>query len=323
MSKPKVLLTRHIPQAAEDRMARTYDLTVHAGDDPLTADEWTQAMTGHDALCTNPRDKVNAGIFATPNARVRIMANYGAGYEGIDVDAARRAGIVVTNTPDAVTAPTADLALMLMLMASRRAGEGERELRAGQWGGWLPGANLGQSLSGKLLGLVGFGRIAQATAYRAQAVLGMRVAYFSRNRAAPEVEAKFGATYYPALEALAADADVLSVHTPGGAATRHIINAERLALMKPTAILINTSRGSTVDEAALAQALAARRIYAAGLDVYEVEPCAPPDLIGLENVVLLPHIGSATVEDRIAMGMQSIDNLDAFFAGLAPPNRVA
>ena len=323
MSKPKILLTRHIPQEAEDRLARDYEVTVHSGDDALTSAQWTEAMTQYDALCTNPRDKIGAEVFATPNPRVRIMANYGAGYEGIDVEAAKRAGIIVTNTPDAVTAPTADLALMMMLMASRRAGQGERELRAGQWGGWQPGANLGQSLAGKVLGLVGFGRIAQATAARAQAVLGMKVIYFSRNRAAPEIEAKFGATYYPTLEKLMAEADVVSVHTPGGAETRHIINAERLALMKPTAILINTSRGSTVDERALAKALAAKRIYAAGLDVFEVEPCAPPDLIGLENAVLLPHIGSATVEDRIAMGMQAIDNLDAFFAGQSPPNRIA
>ncbi len=322
MARPKLLLTRHVPQAAEDRLAATYELTINPQDRPLTAQEWAQAMPLYDAVCPNPTDKVDAAVLATPGSKVRILANYGAGYEHIDIEAAKAAGIVVTNTPGAVTEPTADLAMMLMLMASRRASEGERQLRAGQWSGWRPRHLVGQSLSGKLLGLVGFGRIAQATAQRAKA-FGMHIGYSTRRRATPEIEAQFGVVYYPTLNALAAEADVLSMHTPGGPETRHLINAERLALMKPTAILINTSRGSVIDEAALAEALAAGRIASAGLDVFEREPVVNPALLALENVVLLPHLGSATIEARTRMGMQAADNLDAFFSGVEPPDRVA
>jgi lactate dehydrogenase-like 2-hydroxyacid dehydrogenase len=322
LARPKLLLTRHVPQAAEDRLAATYELTINPQDRPLTAQEWAQAMPLYDAVCPNPTDKVDAAVLATPGSKVRILANYGAGYEHIDIEAAKAAGIVVTNTPGAVTEPTADLAMMLMLMASRRASEGERQLRAGQWSGWRPRHLVGQSLSGKLLGLVGFGRIAQATAQRAKA-FGMHIGYSTRRRATPEIEAQFGVVYYPTLNALAAEADVLSMHTPGGPETRHLINAERLALMKPTAILINTSRGSVIDEAALAEALAAGRIASAGLDVFEREPVVNPALLALENVVLLPHLGSATIEARTRMGMQAADNLDAFFSGVEPPDRVA
>jgi lactate dehydrogenase-like 2-hydroxyacid dehydrogenase len=323
MARPKVLLTRHWPQAAEDRVAATYELSIHPHDRPMTADEWAQAAPLYDAICPNPADKVDVAALASPGSKVRVLANYGAGVEHIDLAAAKAAGIVVTNTPGAVTEPTADLAMMLMLMAARRASEGERELRAGRWSGWRPRHMVGQSLSGKRLGLVGFGRIAQATAHRARAGFGMTIAYHSRNRAAPELEARFEATYYPSVEALAAEADVLSLHTPGGPATRHLINAERLALMKPTAILINTARGSVVDEPALARALAERQIAAAGLDVFEGEPAVNPGLLALDNAVLLPHLGSATIEARTRMGMQAADNLDAFFAGAPPPDRVA
>ena len=322
MARPKVLLTRHIPQAAEDRLAAAYDLTINPNERPMTSQELAEAAPRYDAIIPNPADKMDASVFSAPGSTLRVVANYGAGFEHIDLVAAKAAGVVVTNTPGAVTEPTADLAIMLILMASRRASEGERELRAGAWTGWRPRHMVGQSLSGKLLGLVGFGRIAQATAHRARA-FGMRIAYFSRNRAASEIEAQYEAVYYPTVEALAAEADVLSLHTPGGAETRHLINAERLALMKPTAILINTARGSVVDEAAVAEALAAKRIAAAGLDVFEREPAVNTALLPLENAVLLPHLGSATIEARTRMGMQAADNLEAFFAGQAPPDRVA
>ncbi len=323
MARPKLLLTRHIPQGAEDRMAASYDLTIHPHDRPMTSAEWAQAMPLYDAICPNPSDRVEAAALLAPGSRVRILANYGAGIEHIDLSAAKSAGVVVTNTPGAVTEPTADLTILLMLMASRRASEGERELRAGRWTGWRPRHMVGQSLSGKRLGLVGFGRIAQAVALRAKAGFGMRIAYFSRTRAAPEIEAPFEAAYYPTLEALAAEADVLSLHVPGGPQTRHLIDADRLGLMKPTAILINTARGPVVDEQALAEALTAGRIAAAGLDVYEREPLVNEALLSLENAVLLPHLGSATLEARTRMGMQAADNLDAFFAGKPPPDRVA
>jgi lactate dehydrogenase-like 2-hydroxyacid dehydrogenase len=254
---------------------------------------------------------------------LKIIANFGAGFEHIDLAAAKGAGVVVTNTPGALTEATADIALTLILMAARRAGEGERELRAKGWAGWRPTHLLGQSLAGKTLGLVGFGRIAQATAQRAKGGFGMRIAYHGRRRSDAEVEARFEATYHADLGALLAASDVVSLHCPGGPATRHLIDAAALARMKPTAILINTARGSVVDEAALAQALESRRIAAAGLDVYEAEPVVSPALLALENAVLLPHLGSATIESRTAMGMQAADNLDAVFAGLEPADRVA
>jgi lactate dehydrogenase-like 2-hydroxyacid dehydrogenase len=279
-------------------------------------------MTRYDAICPTITDRIDAELLATPGATVKILGNFGAGFEHIDLTAARKAGIAVTNTPDALTDTTADLAILLMLMAARRAGEGERELRDGRWTGWRPTHLIGQGVSGKTLGLVGFGRIAQATAKRARA-FGMRIRYFSRTRASETIEAACDASPADTLEALAAEADVLSLHIPGGAATRHLIDAPLLARMKPHAILINTARGPVVDEAALAEALTQGRIGAAGLDVYEQEPAVHPTLLRCERAVLLPHLGSATIETRTAMGMQAAENLEAFFDGREPPNRVA
>jgi len=276
-------------------------------------------MTEYDALCPTVSDKVPAEVLSTPGARVRIIANYGAGYEHIDLDAARAAGLVVTNTPDVLTDATAELALLLMLMAARRAGEGERELRAGDWTGWRPTHLLGQSLAGKTLGLVGYGRIARATAERARAALGMRIAYHSRRRA----EDEGNAVYCDTLESLAGASDVLSLHTPGGPQTHHMVDADLLKRMKPSAILINTARGSVVNEDDLAKALTRGVIAGAGLDVYQGEPAINPALLAAPNLVLLPHLGSATLETRTAMGMRVADNLDRFFDGEPPLDRVA
>jgi lactate dehydrogenase-like 2-hydroxyacid dehydrogenase len=321
-AKPRLLVTRRLPERAEAQFREHFEATLNASDVPLDREALTQAMTRYDALCTTLTERIDAQLLATPGRTVWIIGNFGAGTEHIDLAAARAQGVVVTNTPDAVTEATADLALLLILMASRRAGEGERELRAQRWSGWHPTHLMGQSLSGKVLGLVGFGRIAQATAARARA-FGLRIRYHSRSRASAETETAFAAEYVPSLEALAEQADVLSIHVPGGAATRHLVDAGLLARMKPTAILVNTARGTSVDEAALAEALAERRIAAAGLDVYEREPVVDPALLALENVVLLPHLGSATLEARTAMGLQAALNLDAWFAGREPPNRVA
>jgi lactate dehydrogenase-like 2-hydroxyacid dehydrogenase len=310
-----------MPAPVEARLAADYELEVNPSERPLTLEELHAAFAAYDGLCPNPSERFDAAAFAAPQRRAGIVANYGVGFEHIDLDAARAAGVVVTNTPRSVTAPTADLAVMLMLMATRRAGEGERELRAGRWGGLRPGHMLGRSLSGRLLGLVGFGRIAKATAERARA-FGLQVAYHSRTRAPAEVEQAFDVRYVASLDELIAEADVVSLHCPGGAETFHLIDARRLALMKDGAVLINTARGAVVDEAALAEALASGRI-SAGLDVFEREPEVTPGLVGLDNVVLLPHLGSATVEARTAMGMEMADNLDAFFAGAEPPNRIA
>lgn len=317
--KPKILISRRWPQAVETRLSARYDVTLNETDTPMTLDQLRAAMTEYDALCPTVSDKVPAEVLSAPGARVRIVANYGAGYEHIDLDAARAAGLVVTNTPDVLTDATAELALLLMLMAARRAGEGERELRAGEWRGWRPTHLLGQSLAGKTLGLVGYGRIARATAERAKALLGMSIAYHSRRRAEDEE----GAVYFDSLEELAEVADVLSLHTPGGPQTHHMINAGLLKRMKPGAILINTARGSVVNEEDLAQALTEGVIAGAGLDVYQGEPAINPALLAAPNAVLLPHLGSATLETRTAMGMRVADNLDRFFDGEPLLDRVA
>ena len=279
-------------------------------------------MCEHDGLVSTITDRIDATLIGMKNRRVRIIANFGAGTDHIDVAAAKEARLVVTNTPDALTEATAELAIMLMLMAARRAGEGERVLRSGEWRGWGPTHMIGQGLSGRTLGLIGFGRIAQSTAAKARG-LGMAIRYFSRSRASAEVEDRLQASPAESLKALAAEADIVSVHVPGGPATRHLVDGQFLALMKPTAILVNTARGSVVDEAALAQVLAQGSIAAAGLDVYEREPEVEPMLLSLPNMVLLPHLGSATIEARTAMGMQAVDNLEDYFAGREPRNRVA
>jgi lactate dehydrogenase-like 2-hydroxyacid dehydrogenase len=320
MTKPSILLTRRWPRAVEAHLAEQYDVRCNVDDRPLDHASLIDAMRQFDALCPTVTDRIDAEILNVPGRRVRLVANYGAGYEHVDLAAARAAGIVVTNTPDVLTDATADLALLLMLMVSRRAGEGERELRAGQWIGWRPTHLIGSSLGGKTLGLVGFGRIAKATARRAHA-LGMEIAYFSRTRATDD-NLGFNARYMSSLAELAREADVLSLHCPGGADTRHLINREILSQMKPNAILINTARGTVVDEEALADALQSGGIAGAGLDVFEREPQVNARLTALDSVVLLPHLGSATIETRTAMGMKVAANLDSFFADKEPPDRV-
>ncbi|MDC7684196.1 D-glycerate dehydrogenase [Asticcacaulis sp. BYS171W] len=312
---PKILLTRPWPEGAFAYLKARYDVTVNDSGVPLTKDQLIAAMGEYDALCPTVTDKLTAEVLSVADARVKMIANFGAGFEHIDLNAAKAAGIRVSNTPDVLTEATAEIALLLILMTSRRASEAERGLRNGDWNGWKPTQFLGQSLDGKTLGLAGFGRIGQATARKAKAALGMNIAYYSRNRVAPEIEAAFDARYVGSLDELAAQADVLSLHTPGGAGTHHMINAALLKRMKPTAILINTARGSVVNEIELAEALDARTIAAAGLDVYQKEPVVNPALLPLDNAVLLPHLGSATVETRNNMGLRAAYNLDRFFAG--------
>jgi lactate dehydrogenase-like 2-hydroxyacid dehydrogenase len=312
---PRILLTRRWTEAVERHLATRYDVTINEADVPLTAEQLRQAMRDYDALCPTVTDRIDAAVLDVPGRRVRLIGNFGVGYNHIDVAAARALGIRVSNTPDVLTDTTAELAILLLLMATRRAGEGERELRAGRWTGWRPTHMTGTSLAGKRLGLIGFGRIAQATARKAQAAFGMQILYNGRRRVESAIEAQTGAQFIATVDELVASADVISLHCPGGAETFHLINATRLALMRPTAVLINTARGPVVDEAALVAALAQKRIAAAGLDVYEEEPRVHPGLLQLENVVLLPHLGSATIETRTAMGMRVAANLDAYFAG--------
>lgn len=319
---PSVLVTRRLPQAVESRLAGLFRTTLNERDDPLEREALEAAMCEYDGLVSTITDRIDAELIATKGRRVRIVANFGAGTDHIDTEAARDAGLVVTNTPDALTEATAELTILLMLMAARRAGEGERVLRAGAWKGWGPTHMIGQGLTGRTVGLVGFGRIGQSTAAKARG-LGMSVRYFSRSRAPAEIEDRLQATPVKSLEALAAEVDILSIHVPGGAATHRLVNQDLLARMKPNSILVNTARGSVVDERALAEALAAGSIAAAGLDVYEREPDVEPQLLSLQNVVLLPHLGSATIEARTAMGMQAVDNLEDYFSAREPRNRVA
>lgn len=311
--RPTLYVTRRLPEAVEARLSADYEVCLNTEDRPRSRTELAEALQSFDAICPTITDRIDAELLGQPGNRARLLANFGAGLDHIDLVAAKAAGIAVSNTPDALTDATADIAMLLIMMACRRAGEGERQLRAGQWPGWHPTHLLGQTLTGKVLGLVGFGRIARATGKRAEA-FGMRVLHHSRR---PSGEPG----HIASLEELAQRADILSLHVPGGAETRHLVDADLLARMKPTAVLVNTARGPVVDEAALARALQSGTIAAAGLDVYEREPVIHPDLLACENAVLLPHLGSATIETRTAMGMQAADNLDAFFAGRDLPNR--
>jgi glyoxylate reductase len=321
MSKPRVLITRRWPEAAQKAVAEAFDVTLNQTDVAMTPQQLAEALRSFDAVAPTVSDKITADMFQ--GATAKIVSNYGVGYTNIDVTAAKAAGVVVTNTPGVLTDCTADLAMALMLSAARRVGEGEREVRAGQWTGWRPTHMIGAKVTGATLGVVGFGRIGQAVAKRAHHGFGMKVIYFDAYPIPAEVAAAVGAEKRDSVEAVLAEADFVTLHTTGGAENRHLINAARLKTMKPNAILVNTARGECVDEVALAAALKAGTIAAAGLDVFEEEPKVHPDLLACENAVLAPHLGSATMSTRVAMGMTALANLKAFFAGQEPPNRVA
>jgi lactate dehydrogenase-like 2-hydroxyacid dehydrogenase len=322
LAKPRVLVTRRWPEKVERQLAERFHVTLNEGDVPLGAAELTAAMADYDVLCPTVSDRIDAAVIAGGN-RTKLIANYGVGFEHIDVAAAKAKGVAVSNTPGVLTDATADIALTLLLMAARRAGEGEREVRAGKWTGWRPTHLLGSSLKGKTLGLVGFGRIGVATARRAFHGFGMKIAYYGRREAEPEVAGELDARFYTDLRDLLAASDFVSLHTPGGAETANLIDARALAAMKPGAYLINTARGGLVDHAALADALRGGRLAGAGLDVFPQEPRVPEELLGLENVVLLPHLGSATRETRVAMGERALANVVAWAEGRPLPDRIA
>lgn len=321
--KPKILITRRWPERVEARLAEDYRLTVNRSDRPLDRAALAAALRDFDAVLPTVTDPMPAEIFDQPRLRARILANYGVGHSHIDIAAARARGIVVTNTPDVLSECTADLAMTLLLMAARRAGEGERELRAGRWAGWRPTHMIGTRVSGKTLGIIGFGRIGQAMAARARHGFGMRILVHNRSPVPAAILARHDAAEVARLEDLLPECDFVSLHCPGGGANRHLIDAGRLGLMKPSAFLVNTARGEVVDERALAQALRSGAIAGAGLDVYEDEPRVAAELLAAPNAVLLPHLGSATRETREAMGWRVAENLAAFFAGRPPRDRVA
>lgn len=317
--KPRILTTRKLPGPVETRLSDSFTVRFNPSDSPLSVAELSDAMQKFDALIPTVSDRLDAKILQTPNRRVRIIANVGVGVSNIDLQAARDEGIVISNTPDVLTEATADIAMLLILSATRGAYAAERRLREGHWSGFSIVDGLGVGLQGKVLGIVGMGRIGRATARRAALGFGMEVVFYNRSEVG---EIDFDAQRLESIESVMRTADVVSIHVPGGG-DQPLVTASHINLMKPTAHLINTARGDSLDEAALIDALVHGRIAGAGLDVFQHEPSVPDALRELETVTLLPHIGSATLEVRTAMGMLAVDNLDAFFAGRDLPSPVS
>ncbi len=317
MSRPRLFISRRLPDPVMAAARARYEFVTEPGDEPPTREALAQGLQEADAAICLLTDRVDAALLAAV-PRLKILANYAVGYDNIDLPAADRRGLIVTNTPDVLTDATADLTWALLLAAARRLTEGDPYVRSGAWTGWAPTQMLGADVSGTVLGIVGMGRIGQAVARRALG-FGMTVLYTARR----VVAAHPGATWQRReLDELLRTADFVSLHVPLTAETRHLIGARELALMKPTAFLINTARGPVVDEAALVSALEHRTIAGAGLDVYEAEPAIHPGLRGLSQVVLLPHLGSATLATRVRMGMICLENIEAVLAGRPAPNRV-
>ncbi len=322
MVKPSVLVTRRWPAAVEAHLAENYNAVLNTRDKPMSPAEIRDALKTYDAVLPTVTDTLSAEALDVPAAQTKILANYGVGYSHICEPSARDLGMTVTNTPEVLSECTADLAMTLLLMVARRAGEGERELRAGSWTGWCPTHLVGTKVSGKTLGIIGCGRIGQEMARRAHYGFGMKILVQNRSAVSPDVLKQFNATQVETVDDLLPQCDFVSLHCPGGAANRHLINGRRLDLMKPDAFLINTARGEVVDEHALVQSLMFNTIGGAALDVFDGEPRISPDLLQCDNLVMLPHLGSATKESREAMGFRVLDNLGDFFAGRPPRDRV-
>ncbi|MCA0450293.1 MAG: D-glycerate dehydrogenase [Proteobacteria bacterium] len=319
--RPRVIVTRKLPDLIETRMMELFDCKLNLDDRPFSRDDLAAAMAEAEVLVPTVTDEITADLIRNAGPQLKLIASFGTGVNHIALDAAKEKGITITNTPGVLTEDTADMTMALILAVARRLGEGERLLRAGKWQGWAPTAMLGMRLTGKRLGIVGMGRIGTAVALRARA-FGLSIHYHNRRRLDPALEAEVEATYWESLDQMLGHMDVVSLNCPHTPATYHLISGRRLRLMKPHAILINTSRGQVVEEEALARALYSREIAGAGLDVYEREPEIHPRLLELDNVVLLPHIGSATHDGRFAMGERVIVNIKTFVDGHVPPNKV-
>ena len=325
MSNQKILVTRAWPKEAEDHLVAQGlgDVTLRHPDTPMSHDEFMAAAETCDVIMPTVSDKIPAEFYPAAKGRVKIMANYGVGFNHIDIDAARANDIVVTNTPDVLTDCTADLAMGLMLTAARRIGEGERETRAGEWAGWRPTHMIGKKVTGATLGIVGFGRIGQAMARRAHYGFGMRVVFQDAWQVPDDIKIQNGnAEQLGSIAEVAAHSDFLSLHMPGGADTYKMINADVFDALKPCAILVFSARGYVVDEDALFAALDAGQLSAAGLDVFHNEPALDPRFMEYNNIVLAPHLGSATDGTRIGMGYRAIDNLKAYLNGDTPGDLV-
>jgi len=319
--RPKVIVTRRLPEAVETRMAELFDVTLNLDDTPFDRAMLAEAMATADVLVPTLTDDVDADLIANAGPNLKLIANFGNGVDHIDLAAARAKGIIVTNTPGVLTDDTADMAMALILAVPRRLAEGQRLLRSGDWKGWSPTMLLGHRIHGKRLGIVGMGRIGQAVARRARA-FGLQIHYHNRRPVAEEIEQELEATYWDSLDQMLARMDIISVNCPHTPATYHLLSARRLRLLKPTAYIVNTARGEVIDENELARLIEAGAIAGAGLDVFEHEPAINPKLLASKRVVVLPHMGSATVEGRIDMGEKVIINIKTFFDGHAPPDRV-
>lgn len=319
--KPRVAVTRKLLPAVEERMQELFDASFNAADTPLGRDELGAIMRDCDVLVPTVTDRIDGEMIGAAGERLRLIANFGAGIEHIDLAAARARGIMVTNTPGVFTDDTADLAMMLIISVPRRFAAGVRDLMTGQWAGWAPSGMLGHRLGGKRLAIVGMGRIGQAVAHRARA-FGLDVVYHNRSRLPTAIENMLGARFEPDLDRLIAEADILSLHCPASKETRHLLDARRIASMKPEAYVINTARGDLIDEEALIAALEQGRLGGAGLDVYPREPRVDPRLLAMPTVVALPHLGSATIEGRGTAGEKVIANIRFWADGHRPPDQV-
>jgi glyoxylate reductase len=319
--KPFVIVTRRLPDVIETRMMELFDARLNLDDTPMTSDQLAEAVRTADILVPTVTDRVDAHVLEQAGPQLRLIASFGTGVDHIDLKAARQKGIVVTNTPGVLTEDTADMTMALILAVSRRLAEGERLVRSGQWKGWGPTTMLGHRIWGKRLGILGMGRIGQAMARRARG-FGLSIHYHNRRRVHPEIEAELEATYWESLDQMLSRMDVVSINCPHTPATYHLLSARRLKLMRPHAYIVNTSRGEVIDENALARMLEKGELAGAGLDVFEHEPAINPKLLNLDNVVLLPHMGSATMEGRIDMGEKVIINIKTFVDGHLPPDRV-
>lgn len=323
MKKPSVLVTRRWPGDVEQRLIEHFDVTLNRDDTPLSQDALQDAFKAYDAVFPTVTDRIDAEVLSGEKTRAKLIGNFGVGFDHIDIAAAKKKGIVVTNTPGILTDATADLAMALTLAVARNLGEGERHIRSGSWTGWRPTHMMGRQVTGKTLGIVGFGRIGQATARRAHFGFGMSILVFNRSAVDPSILEELNAQQVDGLQDLLEASDFVSLHCPSTPETRQLMDLERLRQMKRDAFLINTARGDLVNEKDLVGALEQGVIAGAGLDVFEAEPRVTAALMDRADVVLLPHLGSATTETRTGMGMRVLDNAIKFFAGDTPPDRVA
>jgi glyoxylate reductase len=319
--KPKVIVTRKLPDPVETRMRELFDTELNLTDEPLSAERLADAVARADVLVPTITDKMDDALLAKAGPKLKVIANFGAGVDHIDVAAANAKGITVTNTPGVLTEDTADLTMALMMAVSRRIVEGANVTQAGEFHGWTPTWMMGHRITGKRLGIIGMGRIGQAVARRARA-FGLQIHYHNRKPVSSRISEELEATYWESLDQMLARMDIITVHSPHTPATYHLLSARRLKLLQPHAILVNTARGEIIDENALAEMLKAGSIAGAGLDVFEFEPTINPKLLGLPNAVLLPHLGSATIEGRIDMGEKVIINIRTWMDGHKPPDRV-